>query len=322
VEARSASTSSPAALRFGILGAARIAGKALIPAIEAAANAERVGVASRDPERARALLPGGRGYAGYSALLEDPDVDAVYVALPNGLHREWSERALAAGKHVLCEKPLALSAADAAAMAAAATRHRRLLMEAVMYRFHPRIRAVVAELRQKPPRASWMSFGFPLRRVGDIRLDAALGGGALLDVGTYTLSLARWIHGEPDWVRATARGEPVDMTISMTLGFPSGARAFCFASFETAEVQELRAGEVRLVRPFTAYRDPQDPYQLMVEAFSAAALGGLPAPLPLEDSIANLRVVDGIRRSLDSGGRHDLAEAGQGLPPAGEQLQG
>jgi len=107
VAARSASTSSPAALRFGILGAARIAGKALIPAIEAAANAELVGVASRDPERARALLPGGRGYAGYEALLEDPDVDAVYVALPNGLHREWSERALAAGKHVLCEKPLA-----------------------------------------------------------------------------------------------------------------------------------------------------------------------------------------------------------------------
>jgi predicted dehydrogenase len=308
-------TSGPGPLRFGILGAAGIARKALIPAIQSATGADLVGVASRDPERARALLPDGRRYAGYQQLLDDPELDAVYIALPNGLHREWSERALAAGKHVLCEKPLALTAADAVAMAAAASRDGRLLMEAVMYRFHPRIRAVVARLRENPPNASWISFGFPLNRPGDIRLDPVLGGGALLDVGTYTISLARWIHGEPAWVRATARGETVDMSISMTLGFDSGARAFLFASFETTEVQELRSGKVRLAKPFTAHRDPEDPYQLMVEEFSAAALGGLPAPLPLEDSIANLRVVDGVRRSLDSGGRHDLAEAGQGGPP-------
>jgi D-xylose 1-dehydrogenase (NADP+, D-xylono-1,5-lactone-forming) len=185
----------------------------------------------------------------------------------------------------------------------------------VMYRFHPRIRAVVAKLREEPPNASWISFGFPLKSPGDIRLDPALGGGALLDVGTYTISLARWIHGEPEWVRATARGEPVDMTVSMTLAFPSGARAFLFASFETPEIQELRSGDVLMAKPFTAWRDPHDPYQLMVEEFSAAALNGLPAPLPLQDSIANLRVVDGIRRSLDSGGRYDLAEAGQGGSP-------
>ena len=219
---------------------------------------------------------------------------------------------------MLCEKPLAVRAADAVAMAAAARASGRLLMEAVMYRFHPRIRALVQELRRDPPRSSWISFGFTLRRRPDIRLDPDLGGGALLDVGTYTISLARWIHGEPDWVRATARGEPVDMTTSMTLAFPSGARAFCFCSFETPEVQELRARDLRVAKPFTAYRDPEDPYQLMVEEFSAAALGGLPAPLPLEDSIANLRVVDGIRRSLDTGGRYDLAEAGEGGVPAVE----
>jgi xylose dehydrogenase (NAD/NADP) len=216
---------------------------------------------------------------------------------------------------VLCEKPLAVTAADGEAMAAAATKHERLLMEALMYRFHPRIRGVVAQLREHPPNASWISFGFPLNRPSDIRLDPALGGGALLDVGTYTISLARWIHGEPGWVRASALGEPVDMSISVTLGFPSGARAFLHASFETPELQELRSGEVRLAKPFTAWRDPDDPYQLMVEEFSAAALGGLAAPLPLQDSIANLRVVDGVRRSLDAGGRHDLAEAGQGGAP-------
>ena len=184
-----------------------------------------------------------------------------------------------------------------------------------MYRFHPRIQGVVAKLRANPPSASWISFGFPLNRPGDIRLDPALGGGALLDVGTYTISLARWIHGEPDWVRATARGEPVDLSTSLTLGFGSGARAFLFCSFETPELQELRAGEVRLAKPFTAWKDPDDPYQLMVEAFSAAAVAGLPPPLPLQDSIANLRVVDGVRRSLDSGGRYDLAEAGQRSAP-------
>jgi len=283
--------------------------------MEASESAELVGVASRDSARARALLPGGRAYTDYQDLLGDPEVDAVYIALPNGLHREWSERALAAGKHVLCEKPLAVTAADAEAMTAAAAASGRLLMEAVMYRFHPRIQAVVAELRQNPPNASWISFGFPLNRPGDIRLDPALGGGALLDVGTYTISLARWIHGEPQWVRATARGEPVDMTDSVTLAFPSGARAFLFASFETPEIQELRSGDVLLAKPFTSRHDPHDPYHLMVEEFSVAARDGLPAPLPLQDSIANLRVVDAIRRSLDTGGRYDLAEPGQGGAP-------
>jgi xylose dehydrogenase (NAD/NADP) len=251
----------------------------------------------------------------YESLLAEPDVDAVYIPLPNGLHREWAIRALEAGKHVLCEKPLADTAAEAEEMAAAAGRSGKMLMEAVMYRFHPRIQGVVRTLRENPPEEIWASFGFPLRSPGDIRLDPALGGGALLDVGTYTISLARWIYGEPDWVEATGRIAVVDMTVSMTLGFATGARAHLFASFDTPEVQQLRAGELRLDKPFTAWRDPVDPYQVMVEEFSAAALGGLAAPLPLEDSIANLRVVDAVRRSLETGDRHHLAEAGEGRPP-------
>jgi predicted dehydrogenase len=245
-------------------------------------------------------------------------VDAVYIPLPNGLHKEWTIRALAAGKHVLCEKPLANNAADAIEMAAAARASGKLLMEAVMYRFHPNIQAVVEKLREKPPDEIWASFGFPLREPGNIRFDPGLGGGALLDVGTYTISLARWIYGEPDWVEATGRIEEVDMTVSMTLGFATGARAHLFASFDTPEVQELHAGDVLVDKPFTAWRDPVDPYQVMVEEFSAAVLGGLAAPLSLEDSIANLRVVDAVRRSLETGGRHHLAEAGEGLPPVAQ----
>ncbi len=304
-------------LRFGILGAADIARKALIPAIEAAANAELVALASRDPERGRSLF-GGRVVADYGSILEDPDVDAVYIPLPNGLHREWAIRALAAGKHVLCEKPLATSEAEALQMAAAARAGGRLLMEALMYRFHPRIQGIVSRLRKKPPEEIWASFGFPLRAPGDIRLDPVLGGGALLDVGTYTISLARWIYGEPEWVRAIGRIAEVDMTVSMTLGFAAGARAHLFASFDTPEVQELHARDLLVENPFTAWMDPVDPYQVMVEEFSAAALGGLPAPLSLEDSIANLRVVDAVRRSLETGDRHDLAEAGEGRPPVAQ----
>jgi len=274
-------------------------------------------MASRDLERGRSLFD-GRVFGDYAKLLADPEVDAVYLPLPNSLHREWALRALAAGKHVLCEKPLALTAAEAEEMAAAARNAGRLLMEAFMYRFHPRIRSVVAGLQEDPPTELWASFGFPLDAPANYRLDPALGGGALLDVGCYTIDLARWILGEPDWVEAIGRIAGVDMTVSMTLGFASGARAHLLASFDTPEVQELRAGKVLLENPFTAWRDPVDPYQAMVEEFSAAALGGLPAPLPLEDSIANLRVVDGVRRSLDTGDRHHLAEAGEGRPPVAQ----
>jgi D-xylose 1-dehydrogenase (NADP+, D-xylono-1,5-lactone-forming) len=313
VGGRSASTPRER-LRFGILGAADIARRALIPAIAGAGNAELAALASRDLERGRGLF-GGRVVSSYESLLADPEVDAVYIPLPNGLHKDWTIRALAAGKHVLCEKPLATNQSDAMAMAAAAHAADRLLMEAVMYRFHPRIQDVVGKLRERPPEEIWASFGFPLREPGNIRFDPGLGGGALLDVGTYTISLARWIYGEPDWVEATGRVEEVDMTVSMTLGFAAGARAHLFASFDTPEVQELHAGDLFVDKPFTAWRDPVDPYQVMVEEFSAAALRGLPAPLSLEDSIANLRVVDAVRRSLDTGDRHHLAEAGEGGPP-------
>jgi D-xylose 1-dehydrogenase (NADP+, D-xylono-1,5-lactone-forming) len=310
-------TSPSPTLRFGILGAADIARKALIPAIQAAANAELVALASRDVESGRDLFA-GTVYGNYQELLDDPAVDAVYLPLPNNLHREWTLRALAAGKHVLCEKPLALNAAEAEEMAAAAKGSGRLLMEAFMYRFHPRIRAAVERLRRDPPAELRARFGFPLDSPGNYRLDPALGGGALLDVGCYTINLARWVLGEPAWVEATGHVATVDMTVEMTLGYASGAQALLFASFETRETQGLEAGDVVVEKPFTAWKDPVDPYQVMVEEFSAAGLGGLPAPLPLEDAIANLRVVDGVRRSLDSGDRYDLSEAGEARPPVGQ----
>jgi predicted dehydrogenase len=234
----------------------------------------------------------------YDAVLEDPAVEAVYIPLVNSLHREWTLRALRAGKHVLCEKPLALNAAEAEEMAAAAEAAGRLLMEALMYRFHPRMRELAESVTAA--RHVHAVFGFSLDAPGNYRLDPQLGGGALLDVGSYTVSAARWLLGEPREVHAVARRGPsgVDTTVSALLGFAGGAQATLLASFETPEVQELVVvtGDrvVRLEQPFTAWRDPADPYQLMVEAFAAAALDGGPAPLPAADSIANLRVLDRI----------------------------
>jgi predicted dehydrogenase len=273
----------------------------VLPAISASANSRLVSIAARDARRARVMAEQHgieRCVETYDALLQDPDVEAVYISLVNSLHREWTLRALGAGKHVLCEKPLAVNAAQAEEMAGAAEAAGRLLMEALMYRFHPRLRELAASV----PDAHHVHavFGFPLQAPGNYRLDPGLGGGALLDVGTYTVSAARWLLGEPQEVAAVAhRGASgVDMSVSVLLGFASGAQAMLHASFESPEVQELvvLTGDrvIRLEQPFTAWQDPADPYQLMVEAFAAAALAGGRAPLPPAESIANLRVLDRI----------------------------
>jgi xylose dehydrogenase (NAD/NADP) len=286
-----------------VLGAADIADRALLPALEQAAAAEPLAIASRDPDRARDLARRHRlerVHADYASLLADPDVDAVYVPLPNALHRTWALRALEAGKHVLCEKPLALDAGQAEEMAAAAERAGRLLMEALMYRFHPRMRCLRASLEGVPIRRLEASFAFRLRGEG-YRLRPELGGGALLDVGCYLVDLVRWLLGEPERVAADRHLGPtgVDLSCSALLGFPGGAVASLYASFEAPEHQELtvvtEGWVVRQSFPFTAWRDPDDPYRLMVEAFSRAAMAGEAAPLPLRESIATLRVLDRIR---------------------------
>jgi predicted dehydrogenase len=295
-----------APLRWGVLGAAWIADRAVIPALQAADGCELVAIASRDPERAEAM---GRRHGvervhrGYEELLEDPDVDAVYLPLANNLHREWTLRALAAGKHVLCEKPLALDAAEGDEMAAAALAGGRLLMEAAMYRFHPRMRELVSSLASDDIRHLYASFGFRITARDNYRLKPDLGGGVLLDVGFYVADIARWLLGEPDRVEAIMRQDAVDMACSAVLGFPGGAQASLFCSFESPEVQDLiiicAERVLQMQRPFSAWRDPHDPYQVMVEEFSRAARAGDPAPLPLESSLANLRLLDQIRAAAN-----------------------
>jgi D-xylose 1-dehydrogenase (NADP+, D-xylono-1,5-lactone-forming) len=290
------------AVRWGVLGAAWIADVALLPAMRRAAGAEPLAIAARDAARAAELasrhgVP--RVHDDYAALLADPEVDAVYVPLPNSLHLEWTQRALAAGKHVLCEKPLALNATEGREMAEAARAAGRLLMEAAMYRFHPRMRALAAELAGAEVRHVSASFAFPIDKPDNYRMRPELGGGALLDVGFYVADVTRWLLGEPERVEAVIRRAAVDMSCSALLGFPGGAQAALFASFEAVEHQELVVvcGDrvERVEQPFTGWRDPLEQYCLMVEAFSEAVRTGGPAPLPVESSIANLRLLDRIR---------------------------
>jgi len=272
----------------------------------ASSNGHIVAMASRDQARARELLspyPGARVAESYEALLADPEVDAVYNPLPNSLHKEWTLRALAAGKHVLCEKPLGVDAREAEEMAAAADRASRHLMEAFMYRFHPAMRDFVESVRE--PIHLEASFGFQLQDRNDIRMQAALGGGALLDVGCYTVSVARWILGEPVGVFARAALENgVDVTTTAMLTFPGGATASVWASFESPEEQELkvvtRREVLRRTRPFSSYRDPHDPYQLMVESFAESVLHDRPVEIPPAESIANMRVLDRMREAARS----------------------
>lgn len=286
-----------------MLGAAWIAGRAVLPAIAASRNGRVVAMASRDPDRAQRMLagnPGAKVLGSYEAVLSDPQVDAVYIPLVNNLHREWTLRSLEAGKHVLCEKPLGLNAREAIEMAAAATATGKHLMEAFMYRFHPRIRALVESVQD--PMYVQATFGFPLDDSSNYRLQAALGGGALLDVGCYTVSVARWILGEPSTVLARKRQVgAVDMTVSALLEFDGGRTASVWASFESTEEQALTVvmpdRVARLERPFSSWRDPDDPYQLMVESFADSVMLDRAVAIPLNESIANMTVLDRVREA-------------------------
>jgi len=294
--------SSRGGLGWGVLGAAHIARRAVLEAIAASRNGRVVAMASRDPRRAREMLapyPEARVHDSYESLLADPRVDLVYNPLPNSLHREWTLRALEEGKHVLCEKPIALNAREAEEMAAAASATGKHLMEAFMYRFHPAMRELVAGSRNAIHVEA--SFGFKVRDAADIRVQPAMGGGALLDVGCYTVSVARWILGEPDQIvaRSVIRNG-VDTTTSALLHFPGGPTAATWCSLESAEVQEVMVitpdDVLRRTQAFNS-RDEVDPYRLMVESFADSVIHDRPVAIPLSESIANMRVLDRIAES-------------------------
>jgi predicted dehydrogenase len=247
-------------LRWGILGTGRILAK-LMGGFQLARGATLTAIASREPGRAAARareLGIPKAHGSYRALLDDPEIDIVLNALHNGLHCEWTIAALAAGKHVLCEKPLACSADEAGRMFAAAAKHRRWLMEGFMYRFHPQIaevcrRVTGGELGEVIHiRAHYLGQG---RERKNLRYRRDTGGGALLDLGCYCVNLARLIAGrEPQQVLAHARFDPetdIDMTLAGTLEFDKGLTAHIGCSFESEGVfgAEIVGTEAKLFVP-------------------------------------------------------------------------
>jgi predicted dehydrogenase len=326
-------------LRWGILSTADIALRKVIPGVRTAARCEIVAIASRDVVLARGAaerLGIPTAHASYEALLADPNVDAVYIPLPNHLHAEWTIAALRAGKHVLCEKPLAMTADDAQRMVDVAHESDRHLMEAFMYRHHPSWVAaldLVAAGRIGTLTAVQSWFSYFNDDPANIRNVRDYGGGALFDIGCYSVNLSRMVFGGEPWrVAASLRRDPatgVDVLTSAILDFEGGIATFsCSTRTETDQRVDIygTTGRITIEIPFnippdrptrvflTAGGDPPvapdrqvvefptaDPYGVEFERFATAVLDGGPTPVPPEDAVANLRVIESIFEAADRG---------------------
>jgi D-xylose 1-dehydrogenase (NADP+, D-xylono-1,5-lactone-forming) len=300
-----------------------------------ASDVEVLAVASRDRVAAERYarehgIP--RAYAGYDALLADPDVEVVYISLPNSLHLEWTVRALQAGKHVLCEKPLGRRAADVASAFDVAERERRLLMEAFMYRHNPQTRRLTELIaggaigRTRMIRAG---FSFVANDPADVRLSTALDGGALMDVGCYCVSSARLIAGEPQRVSAeqTTGGDGVDVTFAATMRFADDVLGHFDAGLALAERDELevvgdegslflddpwhcRAPVIELRRSDGSERielEPVDSYGLEAENMSAAIRGAQPPLLGRADALGQASTIEALYEAAQTGRTVTLA---------------
>ncbi len=313
-------------VRIGVLGAARIAPHGVIEPARNIPEAEVVAVTARDRTRADAFatkhgIPNVRD--SYAALVADPEIDAIYNPLPNGLHAEWTIAALEAGKHVLCEKPFTANATEAEAVAAVAARTGLVVMEAFHYRYHPlaaRMLEIVASGELGTVQRVDTALCFPLPKFSDVRYQYDLAGGATMDVGAYTVHMARLVGGaEPVVASAAARLRTpnVDRAMRAELTFPAGptGRITC-SMWSTWFIQTYvrvtgDRGEMRVVNPTSPQlwhrmrvkaggntrteRFTRRPtYEFQLEAFCAAVLRGEPTLTPPADSIANMRVIDAI----------------------------
>ncbi|WP_354702164.1 dTDP-3,4-didehydro-2,6-dideoxy-alpha-D-glucose 3-reductase [Paraconexibacter sp. AEG42_29] len=317
-------------LRVGLLSTARINHK-LVEGARQAADVEVVAVGSRSRERAAAHaselgFEGVRVHASYDDVLADPDVDAVYVALPNGDHVAWSIRALEAGKHVLCEKPLSRRAADVARAFDVAEREGRVLAEAFMWRHHPqvtRLQELIADGVIGEVRSVRAAFSFSLGRTGDVRLSAALDGGALMDVGCYCVSGTRLVLGEPELVGGTQvlGGDGVDVRFAAWLRFPGDRTATIDCAFDLPARDELEiigsAGTLFLDDPWHARRPvidvrrgedvdhvevpSADPYACELTDLAAAVRGERAPLLGRADAEGQARVIEALYRSAAEG---------------------
>jgi predicted dehydrogenase len=330
-------TSKPK-VKWGILGVARIATQKVIPAMQRGEWSEVSAIASRDLTKAQAAAASlgiPRAYGSYEALLADPDIEAIYNPLPNHLHVPWTIRAAEAGKHVLCEKPIARDAAEAAPLIAVRERTGVLIQEAFMIRTHPQwLRAleIARAGRLGELRSISGFFSYFNRDPRNVRNIPAFGGGALLDIGCYLINTARFVFGrEPQRVAGTIERDPefgVDTLTSLLLDFaPGHAVGTCgtqLVSYQRLEIFGDR-GRLAIEIPFNAPPDRPcrfvvddgsdlfgkgredfsietcDQYTIQGDRFSQAVRGVAPLAYPLEDTMANMRVIDAVFRAAESG---------------------
>jgi D-xylose 1-dehydrogenase (NADP+, D-xylono-1,5-lactone-forming) len=309
-------------VRWGILGTGGIT-RALLTGARRTSAVEILAVGSRTPERATEFATEhgiARSHGTYEALLADPDVEAIYISLPNSLHHPWTLRAIQAGKHVLCEKPYSRRPAEVVAAFDAADRKALVLSEGFMWRHHPQARRIVELLPELGElQTIRATFSFVMERQNDIRLRPDLDGGSLMDVGAYCVSGARLLTGEePDLVYGMqfVGASGVDERFSGLLHFPGGAVAEFMSGFE-ANHRGLEAigseGSVRLTDPWQSRNtalvrdgvevpfDPYDPYQLEIEDVSRAIREGRPPLLGRADALGQARAIDALYRSAAAG---------------------
>ena len=320
-----------AKVRWGILSTANIGVNKVIPAMQKGQYSEVVGLASRNlasAQAAAAKLGLAKAYGSYEELLADPEIDAIYNPLPNDLHISWSIKALEAGKHVLCDKPLALNADEAQLLADAGQKYPHLkLMEAFMYRHNLQwqaTRKMVQEGRIGDLKTIQSFFSYFLDDPNNIRNIPENGGGGLFDIGCYNISLSRFIFGkEPERVLGLVDFDPnlkTDRLASVILDFGNGTSSTFTCSTQLVPFQRVNifgtTGRIEIEIPFNAPEDRPnkvwvttggqtelidlptvDQYTIQGDLFSQAVLDDTPVPTPIEDGVANMRVIDRVFES-------------------------
>jgi len=318
-------------MRFGVISTAKIAREDVIPGIQKSDHTVTA-ISSRSRDRASEVanaLDIDSAFGDYETMFAEADIDAVYNPLPNALHAEWSQRAADHALDVLCEKPLAVDAAEAADLYDYCADQGVALMEAFMYQFHPRTRRAreIVENELGEIHTVQASFKFPLADPDDIRLDPELAGGSLMDVGCYAVSAARGFLGEPDRAFAhirDSRDSGVDTNLSGVLSYDDGRVASVSCGFDGPDRDYYRVEtddgwleapncfgpehdqSVSLTysvdgREVTETFDPVDHYQLQVEAFADAVENGKTPPIDRAETLGNMRAMDALARSADTG---------------------